>query len=97
VAVEDNGRTGTTEPGAAATFMSFEYMSLKVWLCTQQEIACQKKQGQVADDTAACRSAAGTTGTRGGRSLAVEGFTVMACVGVCEIEAKWCIVRDSFG
>jgi hypothetical protein len=47
VAAEDNGRTGTTEPGAAATFMSFAYISLKVWLCTLQDIACQKKQGQL--------------------------------------------------
>ena len=27
--MEESGRTGTTEPGAAATFMSFEYIDLE--------------------------------------------------------------------
>jgi hypothetical protein len=31
-AVEESGRTGTTEPGAAATFMSFEYIDLELQL-----------------------------------------------------------------
>ena len=62
MAVEDNGRTGTTEPGAAATFMSFEYMILKGWLYTHQEIACQKKQGSLSRPAA-----------RGRRSLAEGG------------------------
>ncbi len=29
---EERGRTGTTEPGAAATFMSFEYMKRRLRL-----------------------------------------------------------------